>query len=116
MLDLSLIPPHKIRYIATFLNIPEKDVAQLSTRDALDAYLRYEGIIGYTNTILITIEELRRANKMANAPMHRQDSDCTVDPNTGSCIVCHVDHSSMCPECKGRGFHKPNCSSYVMED
>jgi hypothetical protein len=116
MLDLSLIPPHKVRYIAAFLNIPEKDVAQLSTRDALDAYLRYEGIIGYTNVILITIEELRRANEMANTSMHRQDSDCTVDQKTGACVVCHVDHSAMCPECKGRGFHKVICSSYEMED
>lgn len=43
------------------------------------------------------------------AKPHLQDSDCTVDPNTGCCQDCGVDHSEQCPECQGRGFHRMGC-------
>jgi hypothetical protein len=40
---------------------------------------------------------------------HQQDSDCTIGIH-GLCVVCMVDHSGdPCPDCDGRGFHKPTC-------
>lgn len=42
-------------------------------------------------------------------PPHLQDSDCSVDPKTGCCKDCGVDHSEQCPECQGRGFHRMGC-------
>jgi len=41
---------------------------------------------------------------------HIKDSDCRVSPVTLMCEECGVDHSSACPECGGRGFHKDRCS------
>ena len=43
-------------------------------------------------------------------PIHERDEQCTVDPQTELCTGCGVDHSATCPECAGRGFHKPGCS------
>jgi hypothetical protein len=43
------------------------------------------------------------------AATHTQDSDCTVDPETGMCTVCRVDHTTACHVCGGRGFHKAGC-------
>jgi hypothetical protein len=40
---------------------------------------------------------------------HQKDSDCTVDPATNSCSVCNVDHSGLCYECGGRGYHGVGC-------
>jgi len=41
---------------------------------------------------------------------HHQDEDCTrIDPETQLCRDCGVDHSNECPDCKGRGFHRPRC-------
>jgi hypothetical protein len=40
---------------------------------------------------------------------HTADADCTVDPETLTCRECGVDHSSECPACRGRGFHRPSC-------
>lgn len=40
---------------------------------------------------------------------HSQDSDCTIDADTLLCTECGVDHSSECPECGGRGFHRDHC-------
>lgn len=40
---------------------------------------------------------------------HDKDSDCTVNEETLCCDGCGVDHSEECPDCGGRGFHKPNC-------
>jgi len=40
---------------------------------------------------------------------HTKDEDCTIDPETMSCIICGVDHDCTCPECGGHGFHKDNC-------
>jgi DNA sulfur modification protein DndC len=42
--------------------------------------------------------------------MHIQDTDCTVNTETGLCDECGVDHSGgECPECCGRGFHRSHC-------
>lgn len=49
---------------------------------------------------------------------HTKDSDCIVNPDTGCCSLCGVDHSAQCPDCQGRGFHNPNCprdSSTIWE-
>ena len=43
---------------------------------------------------------------------HTKDSDCKVNPNTGTCEVCGVYHGDACPFCGGRGFHKPLCREY----
>jgi hypothetical protein len=39
---------------------------------------------------------------------HTRDEDCVLDKNQ-ECIICHVDHSSVCYQCGGHGFHKENC-------
>jgi hypothetical protein len=41
---------------------------------------------------------------------HRQDSDCTVDPETGCCIECGVGHGDPCLSCSGRGYHTDDCA------
>jgi hypothetical protein len=43
---------------------------------------------------------------------HEQDEDCDVDPDTLSCRGCGVDHGGECPDCLGRGFHRPGCPGY----
>lgn len=48
-------------------------------------------------------------------PMHEKDSDCTVSEETLLCEVCGVDHSEECPDCGGRGFHKPVCPIMLKE-
>ena len=40
---------------------------------------------------------------------HATDTDCTIDPATDCCTICGVDHSGECPDCHGRGFHRPGC-------
>lgn len=47
------------------------------------------------------------------ASEHSKDSDCTVDPETGECVECHVWHDDPCPDCGGRGFHKEDCPQMV---
>ena len=47
--------------------------------------------------------------------LHRQDEHCTVDPETDCCSVCGVLHGGPCPECGGRGFHRPSCTEYLNE-
>lgn len=45
---------------------------------------------------------------------HSQDSDCTVNPETLLCEVCGVYHGEdACPDCGGRGFHKPTCETLL---
>jgi hypothetical protein len=46
-----------------------------------------------------------------NEPEHTKDADCTLDVDM-QCIVCGVSHSSECPQCHGRGFHRPNCPEF----
>jgi len=41
--------------------------------------------------------------------MHEQDSDCAPYLVDDQCTVCGVSHTNQCPECGGRGFHKPEC-------
>ncbi len=41
---------------------------------------------------------------------HTQDSDCTVDPETGLCTVCGVLHGEPCILCGGRGYHALDCA------
>ena len=43
------------------------------------------------------------------ATMHEQDSDCAPFLIDDQCTVCGVSHTNECPECHGRGFHKPEC-------
>jgi len=43
------------------------------------------------------------------AKMHEQDSDCAPFLVDEQCTVCGVSHTNECPECHGRGFHKPEC-------
>jgi hypothetical protein len=52
---------------------------------------------------------------LAELPMHTTDSQCTIDPATGCCVQCGVDHSALCPACKGRGFHDPNCQHWLID-
>ena len=40
---------------------------------------------------------------------HTKDTDCILDKDN-VCIVCKVYHGEPCPECKQRGYHKPDCS------
>lgn len=45
---------------------------------------------------------------------HTKDEDCDVDPETGLCKVCRVDHSDLCPDCGGRGFHNEGCPQMIQ--
>jgi hypothetical protein len=42
-----------------------------------------------------------------NVP-HFTDADCTVDPDTGCCEECGVEHADPCI-CGGRGYHVKGC-------
>lgn len=44
---------------------------------------------------------------------HIKDSDCTVNEDTECCDGCGVCHSEECPDCGGRGFHKPTCDTLL---
>lgn len=46
---------------------------------------------------------------------HRQDSDCTVDPETGCCIECYAEHGNPCLACNGRGYHDDNCEKFYAD-
>lgn len=41
--------------------------------------------------------------------LHGRDTQCSIDPATDGCLVCGVDFSALCPQCRGRGFHFPGC-------
>lgn len=40
---------------------------------------------------------------------HEADEDCTIDPATGLCFVCGVEHGDPCPECGATAYHRPDC-------
>ena len=40
---------------------------------------------------------------------HTTDADCTVNPATGCCGGCGVEHSDACGSCGGRGYHNAGC-------
>lgn len=42
-------------------------------------------------------------------PIHTRDSDCTIDPQTGCCTVCGVEHREPCPDCGHTAFHSAGC-------
>jgi len=46
---------------------------------------------------------------------HSKDSDCTVDPETGCCTVCGVEHGEPCPECGMRAYHSKDCPVLAEE-
>lgn len=47
---------------------------------------------------------------------HKTDADCRglIDPATDCCRVCGVLHGDPCPDCGGRGFHRPDCAAEVQ--
>ncbi len=42
---------------------------------------------------------------------HVGAADCSIDPVTFCCVVCGVDHSEACSECRQTGFHGVGCSA-----
>jgi hypothetical protein len=46
-------------------------------------------------------------------PMHVDDSECTVDPDTLLCVHCGVEHGEPCSFCGGRGFHRDHCETLL---
>lgn len=40
---------------------------------------------------------------------HATDADCAPFMVDDSCTVCRVDHSAVCPQCAGQGFHTVDC-------
>jgi hypothetical protein len=40
---------------------------------------------------------------------HFTDADCAVDPSTGCCVDCGVEHADPCV-CGGRGYHVKGCA------
>jgi hypothetical protein len=57
------------------------------------------------------LDKERERLRSIGAPDHVQDSDCEghINPETDCCIVCGVDHSTVCILCGGRGFHAVTC-------
>jgi hypothetical protein len=53
---------------------------------------------------------------MRDVQDHRKDEDCTVDPQTGTCIACGVEHGDPCPECGGRAYHEDRCRESDEEE
>lgn len=42
-------------------------------------------------------------------PPHTKDSDCSVDEETGECLICCAWGSEPCSNCGGVRFHNPGC-------
>jgi hypothetical protein len=55
----------------------------------------------------------RGLDMIYEAKPHTKDSDCTIDTETLCCNVCGVEHGDVCPDCGGRGFHKPTCAVLI---
>jgi hypothetical protein len=47
--------------------------------------------------------------------VHSKDEDCAGHIKDDECEVCGVSHSDPCDECKGTGFHKPECDNYEWD-
>jgi len=54
--------------------------------------------------------KIETVDSLKSAVTHTKDSDCTVDPNTGACIFCHVGHIDTCFECGQHAYHLDTCS------
>lgn len=55
-------------------------------------------------------EHLREFQAAGLVPYyHERAEDCDVDPETGCCRYCGVDHGEPCPVCDKRGFHADGC-------
>lgn len=62
MIDIAKLPPEIVYQIAVALDIrPYEEIRSLSVYEALDGWLRYEGIIGMTGIILNMADRLRAA-------------------------------------------------------
>lgn len=44
---------------------------------------------------------------------HEADSDCSVDPGTGCCLLCGVGHDGPPCDCGGVAFHLVSCVSLL---
>lgn len=54
-------------------------------------------------------------NHLLGSQHHHQDSECTIDSETYTCIYCGVYHGDKCVICGGRGFHKWECELTLLE-
>jgi hypothetical protein len=45
---------------------------------------------------------------------HLQDADCRFTLKDDVCTVCGVGHGEPCPDCGGRGFHRPTCPTLAL--
>lgn len=71
MLNTSLIPKHVALDLLeslgtrqhTSLSDLDSQIAEMSPRDALDAFLTWNGIIGWADTLIETWEALKAAEK-----------------------------------------------------
>ena len=46
---------------------------------------------------------------------HTKDSDCTIDPLDGSCVVCGVLGDEPCLVCDGVRYHVEGCQEIEIE-
>lgn len=89
------------------------NLSELTLNNAADLAVVYAKA-GLSHAAYHAIEVARAAFRLhpeMREPMHERDSDCTVDEDTLCCKYCGVDHSDECPDCGGRGFHKPICET-----
>jgi hypothetical protein len=42
---------------------------------------------------------------------HTRDDHCKLDPETGLCSLCGVEHGPGCQFCGASAFHAPTCST-----
>ena len=69
MIDVTKLPPEIVYKIAVALDIrPYEAIGKLTAHEALDGWLKYEGIIGWTDSILRMVDALRAAELPMEAP------------------------------------------------
>lgn len=66
MLDIDSIPDNVLTDILENKELPDDEtgyteVAKLSARDAFDSFLNWNGIIGYTDKLIIALDGLRKS-------------------------------------------------------
>lgn len=100
-------------------HITEIEKAWMKDDLPLEVQPRSDSLMALQNLLRAELALLKLSQHIKENPYHfkehSQDADCTLDED-GMCTICGVLHGEPCPECGGRGFHKPDCmNQYAMK-
>lgn len=82
-------------------NLSEDDIRACSVRDVLDACLQWQGIIGYADYILTTLQNLQDSEVKPKPDVVKElPRDC---PMCGNVAGCGQDERGVCLDCQRHG-------------